>query len=189
MLVKYLIIIYNCLHKEVIMEKMLLGKADDKVYLLANKGNQHGMIAGATGTGKTVTLKVMCEYFSSIGVPTILTDVKGDLVNMSLPGEINDKIKERIDYIGIEGFEAQNYPLHLWDVYGEEGVPLRITISQMGPLMLARVLELNDTQEGILNIAFKVADENGLLLLDLKDLRALLNYLSENRQELSKKIR
>lgn len=169
------------------MEKMLLGKADDKVYLLANKGNQHGMIAGATGTGKTVTLKVMCEYFSSIGVPTILTDVKGDLVNMSLLGEINDKIKERIDYIGIEGFEAQNYPLHLWDVYGEEGVPLRITISQMGPLMLARVLELNDTQEGILNIAFKVADENGLLLLDLKDLRALLNYLSENRQELSKK--
>lgn len=169
------------------MEKMLLGRADEKVFLLANKSNQHGMIAGATGTGKTVTLKVMCEYFSSIGVPTILTDVKGDLVNMSLPGEINDKIKERIDYIGIEGFEPKNYPLHLWDVYGEEGVPLRITISQMGPLMLARVLELNDTQEGILNIAFRVADENGLLLLDLKDLRSLLNYLSENRGELSKK--
>ncbi|KXO16519.1 DUF853 domain-containing protein [Peptoniphilus sp. GNH] len=170
------------------MEKMLVGKGTQKVFLLNNKFNQHGLIVGATGSGKTISLKVICEYLSSIGVPTILTDVKGDLVNITNPGSANSKVSERIEKIGIEDFAFRGFPLTLWDVYGKQGASLRITLSQMGPVLLARILDLNETQEGILNLAFRFADQNGLLLLDLKDLKALLNYIAENKKSLSEEF-
>ncbi|MDO5724994.1 MAG: DUF853 family protein [Tissierellia bacterium] len=169
------------------MDKFLIGRGDKDANLLSNKLNQHGLIAGATGTGKTVTLKVMTEYFSNAGIPTIIADVKGDLANLCKVGEMNPKLSERLKTLGIENFEFQNFPIRLWDVYGEKGLPLRITISEIGPIMLARILDLNEVQSGILNICFRVADENGLLLLDLKDLRAMLNFVSENRKEYSQK--
>ena len=165
---------------------IFLGKGDNKFYLKASKLNQHGVIAGATGSGKTVTLKVICEELSQIGVPTFLADVKGDLVNLSKPGSPNENINERLSNIGIEDFEYTSYPVNLWDVYGEAGLNLRVSISEMGPLLLSQVLELNDTQEGILNIVFRLADEKGLLLLDLKDLKSMLTYLYDNRSEMSK---
>ena len=148
--------------------------------------NRHGLISGATGTGKTVTLKVLTEGLSDAGVPTILADVKGDLANISKPGEINDKLQERLNELGISNFEFKNYPVNMWDVYGEKGIPLRVTVSEMGPLMLSKILDLNDTQMGVLNIIFKVADSEGLLLIDLKDLKQVINFVNDNRDEISK---
>lgn len=169
------------------MEKLLIAKGNENIELLSNKVNQHAMIVGATGSGKTVTLKVLCEYFSELGVPTILSDVKGDLSDLASVGEMNDNIKQRLDEMNITDFEFKNYPVTLWDVYGENGLSLRVSVSEMGPILLSKILELNDTQSGILNIAFRVADEEGLLLLDIKDLRSILNYLSENKAVYSKK--
>lgn len=169
------------------MEKILIAKGKSENYILLDKINRHGLISGATGTGKTVSLKVLTEGLSDAGVPTILADVKGDLSNISKAGEMNENIKKRLDEIGISDFDFKNYPVNLWDIYGEKGIPLRVTVSEMGPLMLSNILDLNDTQSGVLNIIFKVADSEGLLLIDLKDLKQVINYVSENKDEISKK--
>ena len=168
------------------MDKILIGKGKFENYILLNKVNRHGLISGATGTGKTVTLKVLTEGLSDAGVPSILADVKGDLVNISKVGEMNDKLKARLDELGIYDFEFKGYPLNIWDVYQEGGIPFRVTISEMGPLMLSNILDLNDTQMGVLNIVFKVADSEGLLLIDLKDLKEVINYVGDNREVVSK---
>lgn len=160
---------------------------EEKVYIYPKMANRHGMIAGATGTGKTITLKVLAESFSSCGVPVFLADVKGDLAAMCRPGEENEKVRERIDSMKLNeyGFDFQAYPTTYWDVYGEKGMPLRTTISEMGPLLLGRILDLNDTQSDILTIIFKIADDEGLLLLDTKDLKSMIQYVSEHHKEYS----
>lgn len=168
------------------MDKILIGKGNKENYILLNKINRHGLISGATGTGKTVTLKVLTEGLSDAGVATILADVKGDLANISKPGKMNDKLNSRLEELGISNFDFKNYPVNMWDIYGEKGIPLRVTVSEMGPLMLANILELNDTQTGVLNIIFKVADSEGLLLIDLKDLKQVINYVGENKDEISR---
>lgn len=168
------------------MDKILIGKGKSENCILLNKVNRHGLISGATGTGKTVTLKVLTEGLSDAGVPTILADVKGDLANISMSGEMNDKLQDRLYELGISNFEFKNYPVSMWDIYGEKGIPLRVTVSEMGPLMLSNILDLNDTQMGVLNIIFKVADSEGLLLIDLKDLKQVINYVNDNRDEVSK---
>ena len=147
--------------------------------ITAKMANRHGLIAGATGTGKTVTLRKMAEFFSDDGVPVFLVDVKGDLSGIVQPGEMKGKIAERITQFQLGDEQYLNgYPVSFWDVFGETGIPLRTTISEMGPLLLSRLLNLNSTQEGLLNLVFRVADDKGLLLIDLKDLRAMLKYLA-----------
>ena len=154
--------------------------ANQPAFLLPQMANRHGLIAGATGTGKTVTLKVMAEGFSDMGVPVFLGDIKGDLSGMVKPGENNDKIAERIMKVGVSSFEPKDYPTTFWDVYGENGHPVRTTVSEMGPLLLSRMLSLNDVQAGVLNVLFRVADDEGMLLLDIKDVKAMLAYVGEN---------
>ncbi|MEA4848528.1 MAG: helicase HerA-like domain-containing protein [Clostridiaceae bacterium] len=163
--------------------KVWIAKGDKPVYLLPNMANRHGLIAGATGTGKTITLKVMAESFSDMGVPVFLTDIKGDLAGLSEQGSDNPDMAGRIAKLGVEGFSYKAYPVCFWDVLGKGGHPVRTTVSGMGALLLSRLLGLNDTQAGVLNIVFRVADENGMLLLDLKDLRAMLSYVGENAKE------
>ncbi len=165
------------------MEPLLIGKARQAVYLLPRMANRHGFIAGATGTGKTVTLQVLAESFSQIGVPVFMADVKGDLSGISQPGKAHPKITERIAHIGLEEFSFNASPVTFWDVFAKQGHPVRTTLSEMGPLLLARLLNLNDTQQGVLALIFRVADENGWLLLDIKDLRAILQYVAENARE------
>ncbi len=165
--------------------RFTIGKGDETVQLLSRMSNRHGLIAGATGTGKTISLKVLAEHFSEIGVPVFLADVKGDLASLAEPGSMNDKLQERIDTIGLENFAFGSFPIRLWDVYGILGHPVRTDITEMGPILLSRLLDLNEVQTGILHIAFRVADENGWLLVDLKDLRSMLQYLGDNRQEFS----
>ncbi|MBO6240748.1 MAG: DUF853 family protein [Butyrivibrio sp.] len=157
----------------------------DKVFLLPEMANRHGLIAGATGTGKTVTLKVLAEGFSDMGVPVFLADVKGDLSGMVCEGRDSDDMQDRIKRFGLDeaGFSFTKYPATFWDVFGEKGIPLRTTVSEMGPLLLARILGLNDLQRDILSITFKIADDNNLLLVDTKDLKSMLNYVSENNKE------
>jgi len=170
--------------------KIWFGKAEEeKVYALPKMANRHGMIAGATGTGKTVTLKVMAESFSSIGVPVFLADVKGDLGGMCNPGVETEDMKERIERFGLAeaGFKFDAFPTVFWDVYGEKGLPLRTTISEMGPILLSRILGLNEVQSDILSVIFKIADDEGLLLIDTKDLRAMLSYVGENAKQYSLK--
>jgi len=145
--------------------------------------NRHGLIAGATGTGKTVTLQVMAERFSTIGVPVFMADVKGDLAGISQPGAENPGIRERIKVLGLEDFAYSGFPVTFWDLFGAQGHPVRATISEMGPLLLARLLNLNETQEGVLALVFKVADDNGWLLLDLKDLRAMAQHVGDNARQ------
>ncbi|MEZ5935971.1 MAG: DUF853 domain-containing protein [Alphaproteobacteria bacterium] len=164
---------------------ILLGKGETQQYLHLKLANRHGLVAGATGTGKTVSLQVLAEGFSTNGVPVFLADVKGDLSGLSRPGNPHPKIDERIQTIGIEGYHAKPFPVVFWDLFGDQGHPIRTTISEMGPLLLARLLDLNDTQEGVLAIVFEVADDQGMLLLDLKDLRALLQYVGEHANEFS----
>lgn len=167
-------------------KKIWIGKSEDeKIYIYPKMANRHGMIAGATGTGKTVTLKVLAESFSDCGVPVFLADVKGDLAGMCQSGTVSESIQKRIDGMGLmqEGFGLHAYPTAFWDVYGEAGLPLRATVSEMGPLLLARIMGLNDTQTDILTIIFKIADDEGLLLLDSKDLRSMIQYISENAKE------
>jgi DNA helicase HerA-like ATPase len=147
--------------------------------------NRHGLVAGATGTGKTVTIHALAERFSEIGVPVFLADVKGDLAGISQPGGHNTRVNERIQQLGLTGQTPVGYPVVFWDLYSEQGHPVRSTVSEMGPLLLSRLLDLNDTQSGVLQITFKYADDNRLLLLDLNDLRALLQFLGDNRQTIT----
>ncbi len=161
------------------------GNGNSQVHLPAQRANRHGLIAGATGTGKTVTLQTLAEGFSRIGVPVFMADIKGDLSGLATAGSEHPKVTKRVDSIGIEGFRFQANPVLFWDLFSKLGHPTRATISDMGPLLLSSLLELNDTQTGLLYAAFSIADDNGLLLLDLKDLRAMLNSMSENRKELS----
>jgi DNA helicase HerA-like ATPase len=166
-------------------QRILLGKGTRPVYLLAKYGNRHGLVAGATGTGKTVSLMVVAEGFSRLGVPVFLADVKGDVAGLAMPGAKNDKVEQRVTQTGAEGWTPEASPVVFWDLYGKAGHPVRTTVSEMGPTLLARILELNDTQGGVLEIAFKLADDRGLLLLDLDDLRALLGFVADNRKEVS----
>ncbi len=163
--------------------KVWLAQSDKNLFLLPEMANRHGLIAGATGTGKTITMKVMAESFSDMGVPVFLADIKGDLSGMCMPGKNSEDMQKRIERFGIEGFEYKGYPTRFWDIFGEMGHPVRVTVSEMGPTLLARLLGLTEIQTGVLNIVFKVADDTGLLLLDLKDLRAMLQYVGENRAE------
>ncbi len=153
---------------------------DTELSILPALANRHGLITGATGTGKTVTLQVMAERFSGIGVPVIVADVKGDLAGLSQPGQMSPKLGERLGRLGVAQPRFRGFPVTPWDVYGEKGHPLRATVSAMGPLLLARMLGLNETQQGVLNLVFRIADAKGLLLLDAKDLRAMLQYVGEN---------
>lgn len=163
------------------MSTIKIAKTNDKdVVMYLNKLNRHGIIAGATGTGKTITLKVLTEQLSKSGVPVFLADIKGDLATLSKQGSLEGKVAERVETLKIEDYNNQSYPVRLWDVFGTNGHPIRATISEMGPLLLARLLELNETQAGVLNIAFRVADDKGLLLIDMKDLKSLLQHLAEN---------
>ncbi len=152
--------------------------------LLPHMANRHGLIAGATGTGKTVTLRVMAEQFSRIGVPVVMADVKGDLSGLARPGGEHPKISERVQKLGLTNFAFGGFPVTFWDVFGEQGHPLRATVSDLGPLLLSRLLNLNETQSGVLSAVFSIADEQGLLLLDMKDLRALLQYAADNAKAL-----
>lgn len=164
---------------------VLIGGSDQgQVHLNARMANRHGLISGATGTGKTVTLQILAESFSSIGVPVFVTDIKGDLSGLSQPGRPHPKIDERIDKIAIEGYQSRARPTVLWDVFEQQGLPLRVTVSDIGPLLLSNLLELNDTQTGVIYACFDMADEEGLLLLDLKDLNALLGWMAEHAKEL-----
>jgi DNA helicase HerA-like ATPase len=162
------------------LEGLPIAKGNQIHSLLPSMANRHGLIAGATGTGKTVTLRVMAEKFCAIGVPVFMADVKGDLLGISLPGQDNPKIMERVRQLAVDGFQYSRFPTTFWDLYGEQGHPVRTTISDMGPLLMARLLNLNETQSGVLTLAFKIADDNGMLLLDLKDLRAMLQHGGDN---------
>jgi hypothetical protein len=166
---------------------LLLGSGQDgAVELRLRMANRHGLIAGATGTGKTVTLQVLAENFSRAGVPVFMADVKGDLSGLAKPGSANEKIEKRLKQLKIKDWTARPVPVVFWDLYGENGHPIRTTISEMGPLLLSNLLELNATQEGVLYACFKIADDQGLLLLDLKDLRTLLTYIAENAKQFQK---
>ena len=169
---------------------ILLGKAvttpeSGQVYLQARLGNRHGLVAGATGTGKTVTLMTIAEGFSRLGVPVFLADVKGDVAGLAVAGTPNDKLLARVAELGVPDYAPEANPTVFWDLFGKLGHPVRTTVSEMGPTLLARILELNDTQSGVLDIVFKLADDRGLLLLDLKDLRALLALVAEERKDIS----
>ena len=165
---------------------MANNEAGEKIYILPKMANRHGLIAGATGTGKTVSLKVMAETFSEMGVPVFMADVKGDLAGTLCPGEDNENMQERIRRFGLDeaGFTYHGFPATLWDIYGQKGIQLRTTISEVGPLLLARILGLNELQSDILSIVFKIADDNQLLLIDTKDLKSMLNYVEEHASEL-----
>ncbi|MGV3652511.1 MAG: helicase HerA-like domain-containing protein [Devosia sp.] len=166
-------------------DAIFLGASTRPEYLLLRYGNRHGLVTGATGTGKTVTLQVLAESFSRAGVPVFCADIKGDLSGIAATGEMKDFLAKRAEAIGFDDYGFAAAPTIFWDLFGRQGHPVRTTISEMGPLLLSRMLGLNDTQEGVLNIAFRVADEEGLLLLDLKDLRALLAEISGRARDLS----
>jgi DNA helicase HerA-like ATPase len=163
---------------------LLIARSDKEIFLIPKMSNRHGLVAGATGTGKTVTLQTLAETFSSIGVPVIMSDVKGDLSGISKPSPGNNKkVVERIAELGLTNHVPQGFPVCFWDIYGEQGHPLRTTISEMGPLLLSRLLNLNEVQSGVLTLVFKIADDNGLLLLDMKDLRKMLEFVGEHRDD------
>jgi len=160
-----------------------IGKAGDQFQnILSDMANRHGLIAGATGTGKTVTLQTLSEGFSKIGVPVFMADVKGDLSGMSQKGGGNKKVDERVEMLGLDDFEEQPSSVVFWDVFGEKGHPVRTTVAEMGPLLFSRMLNLNPVQTGVINSIFKIADDQGWLLLDLKDLRSMLQHAAENSE-------
>ena len=165
-------------------EPLLIAKSKEPQYLLPQMANRHGLVAGATGTGKTVTLQVMAEAFSRAGVPVFAADVKGDLSGISQKGKESPKIAERAKKLGIDDFGYEAAPVMFWDVFGEQGHPVRTTVSEMGPLLFSRLLNLNDTQTGVLSLVFKIADDHQLLLLDLKDLQAMLQYVGDQAKAL-----
>ncbi len=164
---------------------LCVGMGETPQHIRLNRANRHGLIAGATGTGKTVTLQILAEGFSNAGVPVFAADVKGDLSGISQIGKENPKMIQRAAETGPKDYAFRGYPTVFWDLFGKKGHPIRTTVSEMGPLLLSQLLELNDTQEGVLNIAFIVADDEGMLLLDLKDLRAILNFIGENSSTIS----
>jgi uncharacterized protein len=165
---------------------LLIAKNDhSEIFLLPQMANRHGLITGATGTGKTVTLQTLAEQFSSIGVPCFMSDIKGDLSGLAVAGGSNAKVEQRVKDLGIAEHRYQGFPVTFWDPFGESGHPVRTTVSDIGPLLLSRMLELNETQAGVLNVVFKVADDQGLLLLDLKDLRSMLQFVGENAKSLT----
>jgi DNA helicase HerA-like ATPase len=167
--------------------KILVGKSDKSyAYLTLGFGNRHGLVTGATGTGKTVSLQLLAEGFSNAGTPVFAADVKGDLAGISMAGDAKPALAKRAQDIGV-AYTPDRFPVVFWDIFGEQGHPVRATISEMGPLLVAQLLELNDTQEGVLNIVFRIADEQGLLILDLKDLRAVLQYAADNASSLTTK--
>ena len=167
------------------MQEILIGGQNGtQVIMDAAMGNRHGMISGATGTGKTITLQILAEGFSKIGVPVFLADIKGDLSGITIPGQPHEKISERVQQIGIANFQHRGNPAVFWDIFAKTGHPVRTTVSDMGPLLLSNLLELNDTQTGVLYSCFKIADDNGLLLLDLKDLRSMLQWMGDESKEL-----
>src|SRR5512142_2918572 len=157
-------------------DKIFVGKGDEQAWLTLALANRHGLVTGATGTGKTVTLQVMAEGFARAGVPVFAADIKGDLSGIAEVGEAKDFILKRASQMGLN-FQPDQFSTVFWDVFGEQGHPVRATVTEMGPLLLARMLDLNDVQEGVLNVAFRVADETGLALIDMKDLRALLDAI------------
>ena len=163
--------------------KIWLATGEKPVYLEPGMANRHGLIAGATGTGKTVTLKVLAEAFSDMGVPVFFADIKGDLSGMCQPGSENKHIRRSIDTMGLGDFRYKSYPVTFWDVYGKKGLNVRTTVSEMGPELLARLLGLNEIQTGILRIVFRIADDNGLMLIDLKDLRSMVEHVGSNAKE------
>lgn len=165
-------------------ELLIGGSENGQIIMNAAMANRHGLIAGATGTGKTVTLQILAEGFSKLGVPVFMADVKGDLSGLSKAGKPHPKIDERVSSIKIDDYQARQYPIVFWDLFGDLGHPFRTTISELGPLLLSTLLELNDTQTGILYSAFRIADDNKLLLLDLKDLRSMLIWMGDNAKEL-----
>ncbi|HAR94589.1 MAG TPA: ATP-binding protein [Deltaproteobacteria bacterium] len=167
------------------MNRILVGKGSQPIYLPTKYANRHGLIAGATGTGKTISLMVLAEGFSRLGVPVFMADVKGDVAGLAMPGLTSEKIEQRVKQIGIEDYTNEANPVLFWDLYGKAGHPVRTTISEIGPSLLGRMLEINDTQTGVLEIVFKLADDRGLLLLDLDDLRALLAFVAGNHKEIS----
>lgn len=169
------------------MTQIKIAKNENEINLELGQANRHGLIAGATGTGKTITLKVLAEQFSKAGVPVFMSDVKGDISNIAEAGSINDKIQERIDMMKIDDYKNNAFPVTLFDVFQKTGVPVRTTITEMGPLLIGKLLDLNNTQLGVLDIVFKVADESGLLLIDMKDFKALLKEINENRAEYAEK--
>jgi len=164
-------------------EPILIAKASDPLYLLPQYANRHGLIAGATGTGKTVTLQRLAEGFSHLGVPVFMADVKGDLAGISQPGVSAGKVKERVDQLKLDDFVFEACPVAFWDAFGAQGHPVRMTVSELGPLLLARMLDLNEVQAGVLTAVFKIADDEKLLLLDLKDLRAMLKHAGDNAKD------
>ncbi len=166
--------------------KLIIAKGQAEVCLLPSMANRHGLIAGATGTGKTVTLKTIAQSFSDAGVPTFLADVKGDVSGVAIAGEASPKLVERLSKLGITDYPFHGCPTQFWDVYGEKGLPVRTTISAMGPVLIGRLLELNEVQQGVLTIVFRVADEKKLLLLDLKDLRTMVSWVGDHAKELSR---
>jgi len=162
---------------------LLIARGEKDIFLLPRMANRHGLVAGATGTGKTVSLQVMSESLSRIGVPVFMADVKGDLAGISQPGSLSPKLQERIKLLRLGEYAFEGSPVTLWDVFGEQGHPVRTTVSDMGPLLLSRLLNLNDVQSGVLTIVFRVADESGLLLLDFKDLRSMVQYVGDHGGE------
>ena len=169
--------------------RILVGKnaALKELCILPNMANRHGLITGASGSGKTITLKVMAESFSNAGVPVFLADVKGDLAGTAYPGEVTPKIQERLDKLAITGFEAKSFPVRFWDLYGEAGHHLRATVKSLGPEVLSIILGLSEAQEGNLAVAFKIAEDEDLPLNTIADLRAILQFLADNRSEYSVK--
>lgn len=165
--------------------KIWLAKSDEKVFLEPKMANRHGFIAGASGTGKTITLKVLAESFSQLGVPVFLADIKGDLAGMCKAGVHSESMEKRINKLGIEDWRYRVFPTRFWDIYGEYGHPVRTTVSEMGPMLLSRLMDLSDVQSDVLNLVFKIADDKELLLIDIKDLKAMLRYVGENRAEFS----
>ncbi len=165
------------------LEMMSIARAKEDIGILPKMANRHGLIAGATGTGKTVTLQVLAERFSAIGVPVFMADIKGDLSGVSTPGKESPKFRERLDLLKIKDHAFQGSPVVFWDIFGKQGHPVRTTVSEMGPLLLSRLLNLNDTQAGTLSLVFKVADDGGLLLLDMKDLRAMIQHVGDNASQ------
>src|SRR4028118_1111524 len=159
-------------------EPIPFAKGASEHVLLPRMSNRHGLIAGATGTGKTVTLRVLAERFSEMGVPVFLADVKGDVSGIGQAGEANPRIDQRKSELGLSDFAFQKFPIRFWDIFGEQGHPIRATVSEMGPLLMGRLLGLNEVQGGVLNLVFKIADDQKLLLLDLKDLRAMLTHVA-----------
>lgn len=166
-----------------IPESLCIAKTDHEIGIIPRMANRHGLIAGATGTGKTVTLRVLAEQFSSIGIPVFMADIKGDLTGMALPGGEHPKVKERAALLGMADMGFEGYPAVFWDIFGEKGHPLRTTISEMGPLLLGRILNLNEIQSSVLAMVYKIADDNGMLLLDMKDLRAMIKFVGDQAEQ------